>query len=361
MADRITADPGRLAAYSATTRATIAPALDATADYSLALLAYSTAPNDLSTMCHVDHRGTVEATLSSLAQFDELPEAFARALQALDGRMGPGLALSAPDDAAFDAAVDAALLEPDARADDLRRAAAEGADGDTPVWRLVWNAYSKPKGLYGTAVNLVNVGRWGRATARLRAIEAATGMSHLDLRATGLNRARRRALARQIVRDARRRLRPARAAAASADDALRNRRGPLTGLRKLVPERVATFAGKAAKPLGVAGIGLGVWDTGAKVRDGEWMDAGFGAAGVVGGGILLIGGGPVTIAAGTGLVVVSLGYEYGPAVVDAGGWLLDRGGEAVGKVGDGLASLGGGVRDLASKAEDIPVIGGLFD
>lgn len=365
MTDRITADPGRLTAFSAVTRRTIAPALDATADHSAAIRAYQSAPNDLSTRCFVDHGGTVEALLTDLATFDELPEAFARALNALDGRMGPALALSADVPVGFVGAVDAALLDPSATADELRRAAADGADGDTPVWKLVWNAYDHPNGAYGSVVSLVNVGRWGRATSRLQHVEAMATTSHLDLRWTGLNRAGRRAMARQLVRQGRRALPGARAAAAAADDAMRAGRGPLAGLASRVPPRVASTAGALARPLGFAGVGIGAWETYGHIDDGQWVDAGFSGAGMVGGGLLLVAGGPVTLTVGGVLVLGSLGYEYREEIADGARWVWDKGGDAIGAVGDGLGSLADGVGDLAGgladKAEDIPVIGGLFD
>lgn len=350
MPDRIIAQPERLEAYSEATRPTIAPVHDAAAIYSRAILAYSMAPvNDLGGACLVDHAPAVAHTADELAALDELPEAFARALRAIDDRMGPLVTLSAETDGRFDAAVDAALLDPDADTAELRAAAGEGeGDGGTPVWKLVWNSYDHPTSSYGSVVNLVNLGRWGRAANRLSAVEARAATSHLDLYWTGLNRAGRRAMARNLARSGRAQLPAARAAATAAEDALLTGRGPLSGVTSRVATRfptVARWAPVAGRTLGWAGAGLQAVDTVDAVADGRYVDAGFSGAGAVGGVTLLFATGPVGIGVGSVLVVGSLAYEYREEIADGARW-------AGGKLVDGAQAVGGALSDGADLVGD---------
>jgi hypothetical protein len=351
VSERIAGDPARLEDYTLTTRPTIQPAIDASESYSNALLAYQQAPNDLPGRCYADLGLTIGDELTRLAGLDELPAAFAAALRALDARPGPDGALEVTGGDGFDAAVQAALDDPLADPATLR-AAADDADGN-PLWRVLFDAYDHPTGAYGSVLNLVNLGVWGRANARLEHVSRMANISHRDLLWTGNNRAVRRAQARNLRRSYGRQLPGARSAFDAADEALRTGRGPhtrwLDGLNQRSPGtmRVARVAGRG---LGVAGVGLQAADAYNDIQDGEYVDAGFAIAGGGGALVLMAATGPVGIGVGSALVVGSLAWEYrdeiGDLATGAADWVSDTAGSIGSGIADGIGSAASGAADF---------------
>lgn len=302
-------------------------------DYDLALRAYESAASDRRTDVTSCAAG-VRDTLGAVELVDEVPGAFGRALQALDeGSAQDGVA-GVSDEAAFEAAVSAALDDPELEGEGLRDAI-DRARSD-PAWESFASEFVVRGSQVTTGVD---------AGSQIWKI-GSYGINWLDL-------VRTESLFDNVSRSGMvhrgRQLMTITDALDDAADATYASRLSVATKPTLVDDLLGAAPGaggglaKAGKALGWGGVGLGLLDARRDIADGHVTDGTIGMAGAGASAILLLGfGGPVTLGVAATVAVGSVIYENREFIGDV------VGGAARG-VGN-LASEGWGAAGDAARA-----------